>query len=73
LGAGDTGKKKWMGSSCKCDFCGKDPKKFFVDGRTTFGPWALMCEKCYPSHGTGQLGLGYGQKYDAKTREKIGG
>ena len=64
--------KKWMGSTT-CDFCGEKPKKYFVDGKTTYGPWALMCEKCYCTYGLAKLGLGYGQKYNAKTHEKIGG
>ena len=41
----------------KCDFCGKPAE---VDGRTRMGPWAFMCEGCYPKFGVG-LGLGRGQ------------
>ena len=64
--------KKWMGSEPKCDFCQRQPKRFFVDGATRQGPWAMMCEGCFVLEGVG-LGTGRGQKYDAKTREKVGG
>jgi hypothetical protein len=64
---------KWMGTTpVKCGCCTRDPKKFFVDGKTRFGPWAIMCEECFPQFGRG-LGDGRGQKYDAQTLEKIGG
>ena len=33
------------------------------DAKTTHGPWANMTEKSYQQHGTGRLGLGFGQKY----------
>ena len=32
-----------------------------VDGKTTRGPWALMCERHFESHGVG-LGMGRGQR-----------
>jgi hypothetical protein len=47
-----------------CDICaaaGHDPRPAVVDGRTTFGPWAYMCEAHYAEHGVG-LGLGAGQR-----------
>lgn len=64
---------KWLGSMV-CDFCKRSVDWFswFVDGKTTTGPWAVMCPDCFKLRGTG-LGLGKGQKYDAKTREKIEG
>jgi hypothetical protein len=34
------------------------------------GPWGLGCEKCFKDN-NGQLGIGYGQKYNLKTLEKI--
>ncbi len=42
----------------KCDFC---PGEAHYDGRTFFGPWASMCEKCFRFSGIG-LGLGRGQR-----------
>ena len=44
---------------------------YFVDGRTAYGYWALMCPVCHAEHGTG-FGIGSGQKYDSKTLVKIG-
>jgi len=67
--------KKWLSKFDKCDICGGDIKgheEFFVDGKTKFGPWALMCPDCFLEHGTG-IGLGKGQKYDGKTAELIAG
>lgn len=64
--------KKWRGTYTKCDICHKDPKKWFVDGATVHGPWALMCEGCFPSMGVG-IGQGMGQKYDAETMLKLEG
>lgn len=69
---------RWFGET-ECDFCEKlrqdpDLKKheWFVDGKTKFGPWALMCPKHFKQYGVG-LGTGKGQKYDSKTLEKIEG
>jgi hypothetical protein len=50
-----------------CDVCkhhavpGSKPEPAVVDGRTTFGPWAYMCEAHFAAVGTG-LGLGKGQR-----------
>jgi len=55
-------KAVWSGSM-KCDFCGKSVAgEKFVDGKTTSGPWGLMCMECYRENGTG-LGTGRGQLY----------
>ena len=62
--------KQWCGSNPICDFCQCVPDEFFVDGKTKMGPWAIMCKKCFKVYGT-KLGLGYGQKYDAKTFIRI--
>lgn len=65
--------KKWNGAVPKiCTGCGDSLKDIFIDGKTIFGPWAIMCENCHTTHGAG-LGLGRGQKYDIKTLEKIEG
>lgn len=56
----------WSGSPPVCDFCEQQPQTEFVDGKTTQGPWALMCEDCFGKYGVG-LGLGRGQKYQRPT------
>lgn len=55
--------KKWMGSKPKCDFCGEPEPIVFVDGKTVYGPWAIMCMCCYSNKGVG-LGPGKGQRYE---------
>lgn len=52
---------KWLGGHV-CDICGHDCGEHLIDGRTHFGPWAVMCEDCASMHGVG-LGLGKGQLY----------
>jgi len=42
----------------KCQFCNKEAE---YDGKTIFGPWAFMCEKCLKISGVG-LGVGKGQR-----------
>ena len=46
-----------------CDFCKEigEKNEAAVDGMTTFGYWANMCEDCFRACGTG-LGLGKGQR-----------
>ena len=63
---------KWL-SSTECNFCHQDAKevsRYFVDGKTVLGPWALMCRTCFYHNGTGH-GIGKGQMYDSVTLEKI--
>lgn len=51
-----------MGTSqYACQFCGRQPETV-IDGRTTQGVWAWMCEVCHKVHGIG-IGAGKGQKY----------
>ena len=69
--------KKWLGQTTHCDICGEslhpfENKHWYVDGKTSMGPWALMCARCFEVYGIG-LGIGEGQKYDADTNEKIEG
>ena len=65
--------KKWSGSEpVKCDLCGEPFVLYFIDGRTSNGPWGLMCVECHAEHGVG-LGLGRGQKYDLATMIKVDG
>lgn len=65
--------KKWGGSKpSNCQLCLGKLITRFVDGKTNFGPWAIMCVACHHDHGYG-LGTGKGQMYDLITLEKIGG
>ena len=66
--------KKWMGDVGRCEFCEVDlnEEEYFIDGATSLGPWAMMCETCHIRYGRG-LGMGKGQKYLTSTREKIEG
>ena len=53
----------------KCYFCQKEIKDTFIDGKTHFGPWGIMCEQCHVGLGIG-LGTGKGQKYQ-KENDKV--
>lgn len=54
-----------------CELCGKPITTTFVDGATTAGQWAIMCDDCwsngYKKPGIcglgGALGVGRGQRY----------
>lgn len=48
-------------SHYNCDFCHVEPD-ILIDGKTVYGPWALMCQKCHMEVGVG-LGIGKGQQY----------
>jgi len=63
----------WTGSHSNCDIC-RQPlgTRNFVDGKTAFGPWALMCLGCARDNGV-KYGTGLGQLYDGKTRIKLKG
>jgi hypothetical protein len=69
-------KNVWSGTTpTSCEICGgtlAGEQNAFVDGKTAFGPWAMMCLGCHRDHG-GQLGAGHGQKYvlDAATKEWV--
>jgi len=66
---------KWLSNYDKCDICNnqiKNKVKWFVDGKTKSGAWALMCPSCFKKFGVG-LGTGKGQKYDGTTAELIEG
>jgi hypothetical protein len=65
--------KKWMGSKPEtCELCKQPLKQQFVDGRTAWGFWAIMCASCHDKVGC-RLGTGCGQRYDLLTLEKVGG
>ena len=65
--------KKWSSElPDNCQICNRPFGKHFIDGNTTLGSWALMCEECHRAHGKG-LGIGRGQKYLTATKVGIGG
>lgn len=49
-----------------CDVCKYEERRegvpAVIDGKTTRGPWANMCERHWGSHGVGRLGTGFGQR-----------
>lgn len=52
--------KTWQGTNPeRCDLCNCKITNVFVDGKTSFGPWAIMCMSCH----NGKYGLGIAQKY----------
>ena len=55
--------KYWNGDPQDCDICHKKLSDSFVDGATTMGPWAIMCQTCFSAFGVG-LGTGRGQRYE---------
>jgi hypothetical protein len=55
--------KMWLGERPKTDNFGDAVVKEFIDGRTKYGPWAIMTVKSWRVHGVGKLGTGNGQKY----------
>ena len=64
--------KKWLSAiPNNCEICDHPFGKYFIDGATIMGPWALMCEKCHEKIGSG-LGIGKGQKYNTQTKEMVG-
>jgi len=50
-----------------CDICGKRLEKNFVDGKTIWGPWAIMCLECHEKFGVG-FGTGRGQMYEIRDK-----
>jgi len=65
---------KWLGPANKCEVCDKSLKneKHFIDGKTRYGLWALMCRECHKMLGCG-IGTGKGQVYSTETMEKVAG
>lgn len=65
--------QKWIGTRPeRCQICHDPLRSSFVDGKTKWGPWALMCGTCHRSFGCG-LGLGKGQIYDLETLFEVEG
>lgn len=56
----------WMGPPpVRCELCPKVVELTFVDGKTTYGGWAIMCDECHAAVGAG-LGIGHGQRYEKR-------
>jgi len=54
----------WIGTQpVRCDSCYNKLEGVFIDGRTTAGPWGILCPDCHELIGVG-LGAGCGQKYE---------
>ena len=46
----------------ECYFCKRELDTEYVDGKTFYGPWAIMCVDCHSKVGVG-FGTGKGQRY----------
>lgn len=56
--------KYWVGSNpVNCQLCNTPIVDTFVDGKTTKGPWALLCSDCHAEYDVG-IGTGKGQRYE---------
>jgi hypothetical protein len=64
-------RKYWKGTPpLKCDICEEPIAKLFFDAKTTQGPWGTLCEECFERHTYGELGLGFGQRYEKQANGK---
>jgi len=53
----------WEGAEpLGCELCEDDIKHEFIDGRTRWHCWGMLCPVCHTNCGVG-LGLGKGQRY----------
>lgn len=61
----------WVGQiPTTCDTCRRPINKTFYDARLPNGYWVCVCHACFLKYNC-RLGTGTGQKYDAKTGEKL--
>jgi len=70
-------KKKWLGTwPAQCDLCQTQLADYswFADCviPSTGYRWGLVCPSCYTKEQC-QCGTGFGQRYDARTLEKVEG
>jgi len=64
---------KWLSEvPAECDLCHHKLTTSFIDGKTVWGPWGIMCPRCHGEFGFG-FGTGRGQEYFLATLEKIKG
>jgi hypothetical protein len=65
--------KRWRGTPPeRCDLCHRLLTWAFVDGKTQFGIWGIMCPECHIDVGVG-LGVGRGQRYELPSLRKVDG
>ncbi len=64
----------WTGRPpAKCDLCNQRfHDGHFIDGKTRYGYWAILCCECHYLNGIG-FGEGKGQKYELCTGGKLAG
>jgi len=55
--------KYWTGTIGDKDDYGRLITDEFIDGRTVWGPWAIMAPLSWREEGVRKLGTGYGQRY----------
>lgn len=66
--AGNGRETVWTGDHPPCDIHLQRGERVrgYADGRTVFGPWAVMCRECFGRYGTG-TGIGNGQVITSAT------
>jgi hypothetical protein len=58
----------WRGEPpVRCECCPSDLAADFIDGKTEFGFWAIMCPTCHAVHGDGK-GQRYVRQQDGRWR-----
>lgn len=60
----------WLSPVGEKDDFGDKITDTIIDGKTQFGPWALMTPRSWVVNGIGKLGIGYGQKYKKQPNGK---
>lgn len=59
----------WAGDPKVCELTHTPLGNEFIDGRTVFGPWAIMSPEAHHDFGVG-LGMGRGQRYQKQADGK---
>ncbi len=60
----------WQHDATHCDICEKNLMRYFYDGKTQWGTWAVMCTECWFFYGLG-VGIGAGDLYMRVTDDWI--
>jgi len=60
----------WLSPVGKEDDFGDAITDQIIDGKTKFGPWALMTPASWEENGVGRLGTGFGQRYELQSNGK---
>lgn len=63
-----------VAEGAKCEVCQGSlfQGKVFYDAKTHSGQWGWLCRTCFLAYCKG-VGVGLGQEYDSKTKEKLRG